>query len=134
MDQETELEEKSPGQYHMLKLKRVYEAKEENDGIRILVDGLWPRGLSQEDAAISEWCRDLAPSAELRKWFSHKEERWPEFRQRYLAELESPEKMAKIKEIAPSAKEGNVTLLYAAKNREHNNARVLEELVNKIII
>jgi uncharacterized protein YeaO (DUF488 family) len=115
----------------MLKVKRVYEGKEAGDGKRILVDRLWPRGLRSEQAAVDEWMKDVAPSDELRKWFAHDPEKWAEFQRRYAQELAAPEKAALLKRIAKLAAGGNVTLVYAAKDTEHNNARVLEEFIAK---
>ncbi|MBI4187585.1 MAG: DUF488 family protein [Chloroflexi bacterium] len=113
----------------MLKLKRVYEGKQPDDGIRILVDRLWPRGLRSSGAGIDEWLKDLAPSDELRRWFAHIPEKWPEFRQKYLAELSAPEKGLPLRRIARMAADGDVTLLYSARDTEHNNAKVLAEFV-----
>jgi len=115
----------------VIKIKRVHESKEAGDGVRILVDRLWPRGLRSEQAAVDEWMKDVAPSDELRKWFAHDPEKWLEFKRKYTEELAAPEKAALLKRIAKSAASGNVTLVYAAKDTEHNNARVLEELISK---
>lgn len=115
----------------MLKIKRVYEKKEASDGKRILVDGLWPRGMSKSDAFIDEWMKDLSPSAELRKWYGHDPEKWPEFRKRYLKELSSPDKRDLLEGLAQEASCANVTLVYGAKDSEHSNARVLEELLSQ---
>jgi len=113
----------------MLRVKRVYESKEAGDGTRILVDRLWPRGLRSEQAALDEWMKDVAPSDELRKWFAHDPAKWTEFKRKYTQGLAAPEKAALLKRIAKLAESGNVTLVYAAKDTEHNNARVLEELI-----
>ncbi|MBI2851445.1 MAG: DUF488 family protein [Chloroflexi bacterium] len=113
----------------MLRVKRVYEGKQADDGTRLLVDRLWPRGLSKGEAGIDEWLKDLAPSDELRRWFAHEPEKWPEFRKRYLEELSVPEKTEALKRIARMVAEGGVTLLYAAKDTERNNARVLADVV-----
>ena len=117
----------------MIKLKRVYESKEAGDGTRILVDRLWPRGLRSEKAGIDEWMKDIAPSDELRKWFAHDPERWPEFKRKYAAELSESSKATLLNRMAGLAASKNVTLVYAAKDIEHNNARVLEELIAKVI-
>lgn len=110
-----------------LKIKRVYEAPAASDGVRILVDRLWPRGLSKEKAKLSLWLREIAPSTELRKWFGHEPAKWPEFQRRYLAEIrENPEALTKLKEAAGA---GRATLVYAAADSEHCNARVLAELL-----
>jgi uncharacterized protein YeaO (DUF488 family) len=117
----------------MLIVKRVYESKEAGDGVRILVDRLWPRGLRSAEAGIDEWMKDVAPSDELRRWFAHDAEKWPEFKRRYTQELAVAEKTALLKRIAGLAARSNITLVYAAKDTEHNNARVLEELIAKAI-
>ena len=117
----------------MLKTKRVYEERQADDGTRILVDRLWPRGIRSAEAGIDQWMKDLAPSTDLRLWFGHKVERWPEFRLRYLEELSAPGKAGIVDQIASMALEGNVTLVYAAKDTEHNNAKVLEELISKLM-
>ena len=116
----------------MLSVKRVYESKEAGDGVRILVDRLWPRGLRSAEAGINEWMKDVAPSDDLRKWFAHDPEKWPEFKRKYAGELSEPSKAALLKRIAKLAASGNVTLVYSAKDTEHNNARVLEELIADI--
>lgn len=113
----------------MLKIKRVYQEKGAADGTRILVDRLWPRGLSKAQAAIDEWMKEVAPGDELRRRFAHRPERWQEFREKYTAELSAPEKAGLLEKIARMAKEGEVTLVYAARDSEHNNARVLEKVI-----
>jgi uncharacterized protein YeaO (DUF488 family) len=113
----------------VVKIKRIYDPPSEDDGVRILVDRLWPRGISKEAAAIDEWERDIAPSDELRKWFSHDPARWQEFRRRYVSELrKNPELISKLRRLA---KKGPLTLLFAAKDVAHNNAVVLRELIGK---
>ena len=108
-----------------LQIKRVYETPEKIDGVRILVDRLWPRGLSRGKAAVDLWLKDIAPSTELRQWYAHQSERWPEFRRRYFAELDrQPEAVV---ELRAAFGKGNATLLYAAKDTEHNNAQALLE-------
>ena len=115
----------------MIRVKRVYEAKESDDGTRILVERLWPRGLKKEEAGIDEWMKDIAPSDELRRWFGHKVERWPEFKQRYIEELPDPKKSQLLEQLIQRAAREDITLVYAARDTEHNSARVLEELVAK---
>ena len=110
-----------------LRLKRVYELAAPDDGVRILVDRLWPRGLSKEKAAVDDWLKDVAPSAELRKWFGHDPNRWPEFRRRYLAELRKSG--ALLEQICDLASRGKVTLLFGAHDEEHNDAVVLREVL-----
>jgi uncharacterized protein YeaO (DUF488 family) len=106
-----------------LRIKRVYEPSTKEDGKRILVDRLWPRGLSREKADIDLWLKEIAPSTELRKWFGHDPAKWEEFRKRYRAELEeNDEHVALLKE---EIKKGIVTLLYGARDEEHNEAVVL---------
>ena len=113
-----------------IKLKRAYEQPDPGDGRRILVDRLWPRGVKKADAAIDFWLRDIAPSAELRRWFGHRPERWPEFRRRYLAELQ--ERPELIEEIRKAARDGPVTLVYGARDEAHNDAVVLKELLTGV--
>lgn len=110
-----------------LKLKRVYEPSDKNDGTRILVDRLWPRGMTKAKAGVDIWLKELAPSAELRKWFGHDPDRWTEFKKRYRAELEeNDEQLVRLRE---EIKKGAVTLLYGAKDEEHNDAVVLAEFL-----
>lgn len=114
----------------MIKIKRIYEEPLEADGFRILIDRLWPRGVSKEKAKIDLWLKEIAPSDELRKWFSHDPEKWTDFKDKYKIELaDKLESIKKIKEI--KKKEKIVTLLYAAKDEEHNNAIVLKEFLKK---
>ena len=115
----------------MLKIKRAYEAAENDDGKRILIDRLWPRGVSKVEARIDEWMKDLAPSTELRQWFGHDTDKWEEFRKRYKKELASPEGTRLLEDIARRARSGPITLVYGAKDTEHNNAKVLEEIINE---
>ncbi len=115
----------------MIKIKRIYEKPSEEDGFRILVDRLWPRGVKKEDARVDLWLKDIAPSDELRKCFSHKSERWERFKKRYKDELKGKRELLEM--IKKFEKEhGTVTLLFSAKNVEHNNAVVLlEEIKNE---
>ena len=107
----------------MIAIKRAYDAPEARDGARILVDRLWPRGVSKEVLQAEMWLKEVAPSDKLRKWFSHDVARWTEFERRYRAELdETPEAW---QPIIDRAKHGDITLLYSAKDTEHNNAVVL---------
>jgi uncharacterized protein YeaO (DUF488 family) len=113
--------------YNMkIKIKRVYEKPDKDDGIRILVDRLWPRGLTKEKANIDLWLKDIAPSAELRKWFGHDPAKWDEFRRRYREELKNDKKSTSL--LKEQLKKGAVTLVYAAKDEEHNEALFLKEL------
>jgi uncharacterized protein YeaO (DUF488 family) len=112
-------------------VKRVYEAPARADGIRVLVDRLWPRGLSKNAAAIDAWLRDLAPSNELRKWAHSNPEGWEVFRKRYLKELAAPAANQALQELYRLARQRKrLTLLYAFKNEERNNATVLKELLD----
>ena len=108
----------------MVRVKRIYEAPGNNDGWRVLVDRLWPRGVKKEKAHLDEWMKEIAPSNELRKWFGHKIGRWSEFQERYRAELaKNKELVAKLRAIEKS--HGTITLLFGAKDEEHNQAVVL---------
>jgi uncharacterized protein YeaO (DUF488 family) len=111
----------------MIKLKRPYEKPSRDDGLRILVERLWPRGLTKERAAVDLWLKDVAPSPELRKWFGHDPARWQRFQERYRQELR--EKKDALKLLRQKVKEGPVTLLYAARDEEHNGALVLKSLL-----
>ncbi|MFA5518166.1 MAG: DUF488 domain-containing protein [Spirochaetota bacterium] len=114
----------------MLIIKRIYENPMETDGFRILIDRLWPRGISKEKAKIDLWLKEIAPSDELRKWFSHDPEKWADFKEKYKSELANNlESIKVIKEIMK--KEKTITFLYAAKDEEHNNAIVLKEFLKK---
>ncbi|HEY7182833.1 MAG TPA: DUF488 family protein [Blastocatellia bacterium] len=113
----------------MIKLKRAYEKAAKDDGERILVERLWPRGLTKAQAKLDIWLKDVAPSAELRKWFGHDPDKWIEFRQRYRKELK--EKADLIKLLKRKAREGTITLIYAARDEEHNGALVLKQLLQK---
>ena len=111
----------------MLKLKRVYEPLSPDDGKRYLVDRLWPRGLKKEEAQIAEWFKDLAPSHELRRWFAHQPQLWEEFQQRYVKELEDPEKSPHLEALLQRARQGTATLIFAAKDEGRNNAVALKQ-------
>ena len=106
-----------------IRLKRAYEAPEPTDGARFLVDRLWPRGIQKSALEIEAWPKEVAPSVVLRRWFGHDPKRWPEFERRYFAELEGNE--SAWRQIADAAGRGPVTLVYAARDPEHNNAVVL---------
>jgi uncharacterized protein YeaO (DUF488 family) len=110
----------------MVKVKRAYEEPNSADGQRILVDRLWPRGLNKEDADLEDWPRDLAPSNELRRWFSHDPNRWEEFQSRYVKELKDPEKVPLLEDLLHRARRGTLTLVFAAKDEKRNNAVVLK--------
>jgi uncharacterized protein YeaO (DUF488 family) len=113
----------------MIKLKRAYEAASPNDGLRVLVERLWPRGVSKQKAKIDLWLKDLAPSTELRKWYGHDPARWPQFRKRYWAELKGQgDLLALLKYVT---QERTVTFVYAASDEERNSAVALKELLER---
>jgi uncharacterized protein YeaO (DUF488 family) len=108
-----------------IRIKRVYELPGKHDGRRILVDRLWPRGLTKEQAGVDLWLKDIAPSTELRLWFGHKPDRWEAFKERYLAELKG--NSGQIQLLKQELDKGVVTLVYSAKDEEHNQAVVIQE-------
>jgi len=113
-----------------IRLKRAYEAPARSDGPRVLVDRIWPRGVAKEDADITHWLKGLAPSTELRKWFGHDPDKWPEFREKYQQELNSEdasEDLAVLKGVLE--KHDRITLVFAAKDTEHNNAVALRDFI-----
>lgn len=115
----------------MIKVKRAYEKPKKSDGVRILVDRLWPRGVSKEEADLDLWLKDVAPSDNLRKWFHHDPQKWGEFQKKYKQELKDKEDyLKKIKEIEKDGK--TVTLVFAAKDQEHANAIVLSNILQKM--
>ena len=111
-----------------IQLKRVYQAPSKSDGTRILVDRLWPRGLSKEKARVDLWLKEVAPSNDLRKWFAHDPEKWPEFKARYKAELKHNRTQFAL--LKRAIAKGPATLLYGAKDTKHNEAIVLQDLLN----
>jgi uncharacterized protein YeaO (DUF488 family) len=111
----------------MTRIKRIYDLPSPEDGRRMLVDRLWPRGVAREKARVDEWLKEMAPSDGLRKWFAHDPAKWEEFRQRYLEELQGQKEV--LERLRAEAKRGTVSLLYAARDIEHNNAVVLRELL-----
>lgn len=106
-------------------LKRAYEPPQTQDCYRVLVDGLWPRGLSKDALQVQEWLKEIAPSRELRRWFGHDPDRWEEFRRRYFEELEA--KGEPLAELRERARQGSLTLVYAARDEAHNNAVALRD-------
>jgi len=112
-----------------VRLKRVYDPPERSDGYRVLIDRLWPRGVSKERAQLDEWAPGLAPSAELRRWFGHDPARFAEFRRRYLDELNAQQE--KLRELRRRAREKTLTLVYGARDTEHNDAVVIAELLRR---
>jgi uncharacterized protein YeaO (DUF488 family) len=116
----------------MIKLKRVYEPVERGDGRRVLVERLWPRGMRKGDPRVEEWLRDVAPSPELRRWYGHDPEKWPEFRRRYRAELRRAERRRLLEALADETRRSTVTLVYAARDTERNSAIVVREEIEKL--
>jgi uncharacterized protein YeaO (DUF488 family) len=112
-----------------IRLKRAYAPPERSDGYRVLIDRLWPRGVSKEQAHLDEWTPELAPSNELRRWFGHDPARFAEFRRRYLDELKAQQE--KLRELRRRAREETLTLVYGARDTEHNDAVVLAELLRR---
>lgn len=112
-----------------IRIKRAYEAPTRADGYRVLVDRLWPRGVAQKQLVLDAWHRELAPSDALRRWFAHDPERWEEFVSRYQEELRASEASALLEDLARRARAGTVTLVYAARDEQHNNAVVLRDEV-----
>jgi uncharacterized protein YeaO (DUF488 family) len=113
----------------LIKIKRIYDQVSEDDGKRILVDRLWPRGLKKDEIKIDEWLKEIAPSDGLRKWFSHDPSKWQEFKNRYKKELKNKSEITEKLRI--ETKKGQVTLLFSAKDVEHNNAVVLKEVIEQ---
>ena len=112
-----------------VRLKRAYEPASAEDGYRVLVDRLWPRGVSKEQAKLDEWDQELAPSGQLREWFGHEPGRFPEFRRRYIGELRA--NRARLRELRRRARAGTLTLVYSAHDSEHNDAVVLAEVLRR---
>ncbi|HLW32492.1 MAG TPA: DUF488 domain-containing protein [Aequorivita sp.] len=112
-----------------IRIKRIYEKASKDDGFRILVDRIWPRGVSKEAAQLAEWIKDIAPSTALRKWFDHKEERFKEFSEKYKSELKNSSDL--VQKILDIAKENPVMLVYSAKDEKHNQAIVLKSFLEE---
>lgn len=112
-----------------IKIKRVYEPAEPGDGLRILVDRLWPRGISKEAARIDLWLKSIAPSHELRKWYGHDPDKWPEFRKRYFSELDA--NRDPVKALLAHLRRGDASFLYSSKEEKYNNAVALKEYVGE---
>jgi uncharacterized protein YeaO (DUF488 family) len=113
-----------------IKIKRAYDKPSKEDGVRILVDRLWPRGVTKEEAAVKQWAKDLAPSTELREWFHHETQLWPEFEKRYKAELKHNEAVEAFREEYRETR--LITLVYAAKDEQHNHAIVLQHYLQEL--
>jgi uncharacterized protein YeaO (DUF488 family) len=116
---------------HLMQIwtKRVYEEPGQQDGMRVLVDRIWPRGVSKDEALIDHWLKDIAPSTELRKWFNHDPQKWVEFKKKYFLELKGKDE--ELEELLRMAHKGRVTLVYGAKDQEHNNAVALKEYLEE---
>ncbi len=113
----------------VIEIKRAYEKASPKDGYRILVDRLWPRGVKKEEASISEWAKDIAPSTELRKWYGHDPEKWPEFQKRYISELKKNESLNIFLETHEDKK--LITLIYSTRDEEHTHALVLQHFLKE---
>ena len=112
-----------------IKIKRVYEKPDRDDGVRILVDRLWPRGLTKEKASVDLWLKEIAPSTELRKWFGHDPNKWRGFRGRYQTEIKHQDDL--FKALKQKAREGTITLVYGARDKKHNEALVLKQFLER---
>ena len=117
----------------MIRIKRVYSEPSARDGVRILVDRVWPRGVSKERARIVEWRKDLAPTTSLRKWFGHEPARWVEFRRRYRIELKRSSQLDALDTVAQRSSRKTITLVYSAADEQHNQAVVLMELLEELL-
>jgi uncharacterized protein YeaO (DUF488 family) len=113
----------------MIRVKRVYEAPAAGDGTRVLIDRVWPRGLSKKDVAADEWLKDVAPSTALRRWFGHDPEKWAEFRRRYAAELDKQDDA--VAHLRALARRGTVTLVFGARDAAHSNAAALKAYLER---
>jgi uncharacterized protein YeaO (DUF488 family) len=116
---------------HKVRVRRIYDRTEPDDGIRVLVDRVWPRGLRKDGATLDEWTRDVAPSTELRKWYSHDPEKFDQFRSQYRRELEGPTTRAALEHLRTLLEDNPLTLLTATTDVEHSNATVLAELLQE---
>jgi uncharacterized protein YeaO (DUF488 family) len=112
-----------------VRVRRVYESPDADDGLRVLVDRIWPRGLAKAEAALHEWCKEVAPSTELRRWYGHDPDRFAEFTRRYQVELTDPERAAALVHLRELAADQNVTLLTATKQPEISQAQVLSQVL-----
>lgn len=114
-------------------LRRVYDEPESGEGTRVLVDRVWPRGISKDEADLDHWYKEIAPSSELRKWFGHDPKLWAAFKQKYRKELADDARQERLEELAELARSGPLTLLYGAKDDEHNQAVVLREVLEEML-
>ncbi len=110
-----------------VRLQRAYDDPQPDDGHRVLVDRVWPRGRTKAELRLDAWARDLGPSSDLRKWFGHDPARWTEFRSRYRSELTEPERARALEALATIARSGRITIVYGARDREHNQAQVIAD-------
>lgn len=115
-----------------VQVKRIYEGAEQNDGVRVLVDRIWPRGMAKEDAGVDHWMKEVGPSNDLRKWFGHDPDKFTEFKRKYKEELQSGEQQEQLEELKKLTKEQekNITLLFGAKEEKYNQAQVLKEILD----
>ncbi len=113
-----------------IRTRRAYDDMAENDGYRVLVDRIWPRGVAKDDLDLDDWCKDIAPSDDLRKWFDHDPEKWNEFKRRYRKELDDN---SAVERLLDKAREGRVTLIYGAKDETHNNAKALRDYLRDTV-
>ena len=116
-----------------MKIKRAYQHSEPGDGYRVLVDRLWPIGITKEQLRLDEWAKEIAPSPELRKWFGHDPAKWEEFRRRYRQELLSPERREILAALARRASQEAITLVYGARDEEHNGAVIIQEVLEGVL-
>ncbi len=116
-----------------IQIRRAYEAPQDSDGFRVFVDRLWPRGLSKEKFKFDLWCKDLAPTPALRTWFGHKVEHWQGFRERYEQELRTPEQKERMREVGAQSPQSTITLVYGAKDPEHNQAVILAAEMQRVL-
>ncbi|TFJ93422.1 DUF488 domain-containing protein [Lentibacillus salicampi] len=114
-------------------LKRIYEEAEQDDGVRVLVDRVWPRGMAKDKAQLDHWLKEIGPSNELRKWFGHDPDKYDEFKQKYKEELKEGDQQEELQKLKKLTKEHDkkLTLLFSAKDEDHNQARVLKEIVDR---
>ncbi|HZS01149.1 MAG TPA: DUF488 family protein [Chloroflexota bacterium] len=115
-----------------VQIRRAYEPPTATDGYRVLIDRVWPRGITKEEARLDEWARDLAVPTDLRRWFGHDPAKWDEFRRRYRAMLLAPERRGALDALAERARHGTVTIVYGARDEQHNNAVVLAEVLHEL--
>ncbi len=128
----TATSERNETELYMIRIKRVYLDPSPGDGLRILIDRVWPRGMTKEKAKVDEWRKEWAPSAALRKWFAHDVAKWKTFRERYRCELQKSVDKSGLEDLAGRAQRGPVTLVYSARDERHNQAVVLKEWIEEL--